>query len=86
MFSVDLALFDLGNGFCVATHPRGGLQIPRVEDLRSNVDTREFNTRVFLFFGHNSAPSSLFRDHIKTDPSYHHPGPPYTYQDPQFKH
>ena len=26
------------------------------------------------------------RDHIKTEPSYHHPGPPYTYQEPKFNH
>ena len=25
------------------------------------------------------------RDHIKTQPSYHHPGPPYTYQEPKLK-
>ena len=26
-----------------------------------------------------------FQDHIKTTPSYHPPGPPYTYQEPKFK-
>ena len=26
-----------------------------------------------------------FRDHIKTQASYHPPGPPYTYQGPKFK-
>ena len=24
--------------------------------------------------------------HIKTQPSYHHPGPPYTYQGPKISH
>ena len=24
--------------------------------------------------------------HIKTQPSYHHPGPPYTYQGPKINH
>ena len=24
------------------------------------------------------------RDHVKTQPSYHPPGPPYTYQEPKF--
>jgi len=34
-----------------------------------------------------SKPGTMreLRDHLKTQPSYHRPGPPDTYQEPKFK-
>ena len=39
---------------------------------------------LFVFFVICGTMKEL-KDHIETDSSYHHPGPPYTYQEPKFK-
>ena len=53
--------------------------------LRSNFNTREFLSREHLDLLSQLGTLWEFHDHVKTQASYHQPGPPYTYQGPEFK-